>query len=81
MAPYAEAEPKGKDLVVDEFKKVLTLYLGTIVYQDEPGAKEDETFVRAPCSSCCHCNSLEMILRSQTKKGFDLRVNPGLIFA
>jgi AcrR family transcriptional regulator len=37
MALYAEAEPKGKDLVVDEFKKVLTLYLGTIVYQDEAG--------------------------------------------
>jgi hypothetical protein len=29
-----EAAPKGKDLVVDEFKKVLTSYLGTIVYQD-----------------------------------------------
>jgi len=28
---YAEAEPKGKDLVVNEFKKALTLYLGTIV--------------------------------------------------
>jgi AcrR family transcriptional regulator len=31
---YAEAEPKGKDLVVSEFKKVLTLYLGTIVPED-----------------------------------------------
>ena len=30
MMLYAEAAPKGKDLVVDEFKKVLTLYLGTI---------------------------------------------------
>lgn len=28
---YSEAEPKGKDLVVDEFKKVLTWYLGTIL--------------------------------------------------
>jgi AcrR family transcriptional regulator len=31
MTLYAEAEPKGKDLVVNEFKKALTLYLGTIV--------------------------------------------------
>jgi len=35
----AEAAPKGRDLVVDEFKKVLTLYLGTIVYQEEARAK------------------------------------------
>ena len=33
MMLYAEAAPKGKDLVVDEFKKVLTSYLGTVVYQ------------------------------------------------
>ena len=33
MVLYAEAAPKGKDLVVDEFKKVLTSYLGTVVYQ------------------------------------------------
>jgi AcrR family transcriptional regulator len=39
MMLYAEAAPKGKDLVVDEFKKVLTLYLGTIVYQEEARAK------------------------------------------
>jgi AcrR family transcriptional regulator len=39
MMLYAEAAPKGKDLVVDEFKKVLTSYLGTIVYQEESGAK------------------------------------------
>jgi AcrR family transcriptional regulator len=39
MMLYAEAAPKGKDLVVDEFKKVLTSYLGTIVYQEEAGAK------------------------------------------
>jgi AcrR family transcriptional regulator len=39
MMLYAEAAPKGKDLVVDEFKKVLTSYLGTIVYQEEAKAK------------------------------------------
>jgi hypothetical protein len=39
MTLYAEAAPKGKDLVVDEFKKVLTSYLGTIVYQEEAKAK------------------------------------------
>jgi AcrR family transcriptional regulator len=39
MMLYAEAAPKGKDLVVDEFKKVLTSYLGTIVYQEESGVK------------------------------------------
>src|ERR1700723_2509828 len=33
MMLYAEAAPKGKDLVADEFKKVLTSYLGTVVYQ------------------------------------------------
>jgi AcrR family transcriptional regulator len=33
MTLYAEAEPRGKVLVVDEFKKVLTSYLGTILYQ------------------------------------------------
>src|SRR6202521_4790425 len=37
MMLYAEAAPKGKDLVVDEFKKVLTSYLGTIVYQEDAG--------------------------------------------
>jgi hypothetical protein len=39
MMLYAEAAPKGKDLVVDEFKKVLTSYLGTIAYQEEASAK------------------------------------------
>ncbi len=40
MTLYAEAEPRGrKDLVVNEFKKVLTLYLGTIVPQDRAKAK------------------------------------------
>jgi AcrR family transcriptional regulator len=38
MMLYAEAAPKGKDLVVDEFKKVLTSYLGTIVYQQDAGS-------------------------------------------
>jgi hypothetical protein len=36
---YAEAAPKRKDLVVDEFKKVLTSYLGAILYQEEARAK------------------------------------------
>jgi hypothetical protein len=39
MTLYAEAEPKGKDLVVDEFKKVLTSYLGSILSQKEATAK------------------------------------------
>jgi AcrR family transcriptional regulator len=39
MMLYAETAPKGKDLVVDEFKKVLTSYLGTVVNQDEAKAK------------------------------------------
>jgi hypothetical protein len=30
-ALYSEAGPKGKDLVVNEFKKVFTFYLGTVV--------------------------------------------------
>jgi AcrR family transcriptional regulator len=39
MTLYAEAEPEDKDLVVNEFKKVLTLYLGTIVFEGRAGAK------------------------------------------
>jgi hypothetical protein len=39
MTLYAEAEPKGKTLVVDEFKKVLTLYLGTVVSEGKARAK------------------------------------------
>ena len=39
MMLYAEAAPEGKDLVVDEFKKVLTSYLGTIMYQDKARTK------------------------------------------
>jgi len=46
MMLYAEAAPKGKDLVVDEFKKVLASYLGTIVYPEEARAKLDETLAR-----------------------------------
>jgi AcrR family transcriptional regulator len=41
MMLYAEAAPKAKDLVVDEFKKVLTLYLGTIAYEEETRTKQD----------------------------------------
>jgi AcrR family transcriptional regulator len=36
MTLCADAEPKGKDLVVNEFKKVLALYLGTIVSEGGP---------------------------------------------
>jgi hypothetical protein len=32
MALYAEADPKAKGAVVAEFKKVLTLYLGTVLF-------------------------------------------------
>jgi hypothetical protein len=32
MALYVEADLKGKDLVVAEFKKVLTLYLETVLF-------------------------------------------------
>lgn len=32
MTIYGEADFKGKDLVVAEFKKVLTLYLGTVLF-------------------------------------------------
>jgi AcrR family transcriptional regulator len=39
MTLYAEAEHKSKDLVVNEFKKVLTLYLGTIVPEHRARAK------------------------------------------
>jgi hypothetical protein len=28
---YGEADDKGKDLIVAEFKKVLTLYLGSVL--------------------------------------------------
>ena len=39
MNLYGEAEPKGKVLIVAEFKKVLTLYLGTILSEDAAPAK------------------------------------------
>jgi AcrR family transcriptional regulator len=39
MTLYADAEPKDKDLVVNEFKKVLTFYLGTIVPENRARAK------------------------------------------
>jgi AcrR family transcriptional regulator len=39
MTLYAEADPGGKDLVADEFKKVLTSYLGLILHRDEAGAR------------------------------------------
>ena len=39
MTLYGEANPKGKVLVVAEFKKVLTLYLGSVLSEDV-GASE-----------------------------------------
>src|ERR1700733_7339000 len=39
MTLYGEAEPKGKVLVVAEFKKVLTLYLGSVLSKDVAAAK------------------------------------------
>jgi AcrR family transcriptional regulator len=39
MTLYGEADPKGKVLVVAEFKKVLTLYLGSVLSADEASAK------------------------------------------
>ena len=39
MTLYGEADPKGKVLVVAEFKKVLTLYLGSVLSEDEASAK------------------------------------------
>jgi AcrR family transcriptional regulator len=38
MTLYGEAEPKGKVLVVTEFKKVLTLYLGSVLSDDAASA-------------------------------------------
>jgi hypothetical protein len=34
MTLYAEADPKGKAMIVAEFKKVLTLYLGSTLSDD-----------------------------------------------
>jgi hypothetical protein len=39
MTLYGEAEPKGKVLVVAEFKKVLTLYLESVLSEDAELAK------------------------------------------
>jgi AcrR family transcriptional regulator len=39
MTLYAEADPRGKDPVVKEFKKALTLYLGTIVPEERARSK------------------------------------------
>jgi hypothetical protein len=39
MAVYEEAEAKGRVLVVAEFKKVLTLYLGGVLSRDATAAR------------------------------------------
>jgi AcrR family transcriptional regulator len=39
MAVYEDAEPKGRVLVVAEFKKVLTLYLGSVLSGDATAVK------------------------------------------
>ena len=39
MTLYGEADSKGKVLVVAEFKKLLTLYLGSVLSEDEASAK------------------------------------------
>jgi hypothetical protein len=39
MTLYAEADSKGKALVVAEFKKLLTLYLRGVLSEDEASAK------------------------------------------
>jgi len=41
MTLYGEADPNGKVLVVAEFKKVLTLYLGSVLSDD--GHRRDKT--------------------------------------
>src|ERR1700744_6332516 len=41
MTLYGEADPKGKVLVVAEFKKVLTLYLGSVLSEETVPAKEE----------------------------------------
>ena len=35
MTLYGEAEPRGKVLVMTEFKKVLTLYLESVLSEDD----------------------------------------------
>jgi hypothetical protein len=39
MTLYTEADPKERILIVTEFKKVLTLYLGSILSGDTARAK------------------------------------------
>jgi len=39
MTLYGEAEPKGKVLVVIEFKKALTLYLGSVLSKSDSPAR------------------------------------------
>lgn len=39
MALYEEADPKGKVLVVAEFKKIMTLYLATVLSKNATTAK------------------------------------------
>ena len=39
MTLYGEADPKGKVLIVAEFKKLLTLYLRGVLSEDEASAK------------------------------------------
>jgi hypothetical protein len=39
MMLYGEAEPKGKILVVAEFKKVLTLYMGSVMIEALPSLR------------------------------------------
>jgi AcrR family transcriptional regulator len=43
---YSEAGPKEKPVVVAEFKKVLTLYLGSILSVGNSGGKEKQALVR-----------------------------------
>jgi Tetracyclin repressor-like, C-terminal domain len=37
---YAEAGPKVKPLIIAEYKKALTLYLGSVLSEDERSSKE-----------------------------------------
>jgi hypothetical protein len=42
MTLYGEADSKVKVLVVAEFKKLLTLYLGSILSEDERSSKKGD---------------------------------------
>jgi hypothetical protein len=37
---YAEAGPSEKPLIIAEYKKALTLYLGSVLSEDERSSKE-----------------------------------------